>query len=180
VEDESHYLYTNDVDLLQAVGDTDRVMLLKSFKSKLFPWGEHDVFEKYGVQPSSLPAFRAFTGDGADELQGVPRINKKYLGDLITWCDAMGFDNKRMLEEIRTAEGWSDKMRALITDFINAELWQRNYDLMQLEYVKCEITEPAYDSAFILECLKRWEIRTLKLCKPYRDELNELPDGEEF
>lgn len=169
-----HYIYTNDKDLLQAINDN--VKVLKSFASKLYLWDIAAVKEKYySLKPEFLPEFRAFVGDGSDNLFGVPRIKKAFLAQLITWAHDNGISLHCMLGEIATAE-WSENMRGDIITFIESGIFDRNYELMKLTTVPdIQIIEPISDDEYVAKKLKEWNIYSLKLSKKYN-----LCESEEF
>jgi len=177
----SHYIYTNDQDLLQAVSDTLGVKVLKSWNSKLFIWDEAKVKAEFGVSPDLLPYYRAFIGDKSDHLTGVKRLDRVLLAELIMWC----YSKKNMtqhwfLQEIKTADWGSAKITADVTRFIDSEHWLDNFMLMALQ---CDdtikIDEPIKDDEYVVHCLNEWEIASLRLCERFKDKLiNTL--SEEF
>ncbi len=176
----SHYIYTNDNDLLQAVCDARKIRVLKSWNSKLFEWTEEKVIKEYGVRPSRLAFYRAFLGDSSDNLKGVERIDKKLLASLINWCCSRGMSIDEMLKEIRTADWGSLKLITRVVGFINQNKWIDNYKLMKLcEDPSVEIVEPSQDDDQVVKCLKQWEIASLNLCKRFKDQLTDSL-SEEF
>jgi len=174
-----HYIYTNDDDLLQAVSDKQQVRVVKSFMSKLYEWDEAKVQEKYGVRPSLLPMLRAFIGDKSDNLPGVSRINRKYLATLLEWCADNAINPMSMPDEVLTAD-WKPKELERIREFINEGLWAYNYELMKLSSVSVEIAGPRLDEKQAVKTLNEWEIKSLKICGPFRDQLGQLEENEEF
>ena len=176
----SHFIYTNDHDLLQAVCDARQIKVLKSWNSKLFTWDEAKVIKEYGVRPSRLAMYRAFLGDSSDNLTGCERIDKKLLAGLINWCCARGLNIPEMLEEIKTADWGSDVTSTRVVDFINNGSWMKNYNLMKLvEDPTIMIDLPIENTDFVVKCLKRWEIASLELCKRFKDQLTDAL-SEEF
>jgi len=173
-----HFIYTNDLDLTAAVDDKRQVVVLRSWKSKLFPWDEAKVMERYGVRPHNLARLRAFIGDTSDNLDGVDRLNKKYTAELVEWSSK--FSEEKFLNEMKSA-GFPQKQKLAICSFINSGLWKQNFETIILQQQPTEVAQSAVkDKKFIVECLNKWEIRKLKLCDEYREELCAVLDDEEF
>ncbi len=152
------YLYSNDNDLLQCV--TDKIFVLKSHESSLYVWDRDHVEEKYGVPPELLVLFRSFVGDTSDNLDGVPRIQKKILADAIHhWVETP------ML--ISQYSAWSPNMAEKIENFVSSGLWLENYELMKLEMCEISITKAELREEHVIKKLQEWEIGSLDLCKKY-------------
>lgn len=166
----SHIIYTNDHDLLQAVND--RVIVLKSFHSKLFVWDVDKIKKEYGVRPEMLPEYFAFIGDKVDNIVGVSRIPKKFLAELIVW----GWDLKlalySRLREILEAD-WPPKMKDAIAEFHNSDQWQRNYELIRLKSVPCNIALPTHNLEYVKTRLEELEIYSLEISKSVGTVCNE-------
>lgn len=169
------YLYSNDNDLLQCV--TDKIFVLKSHESTLYIWDEDKVEEKYGVPPGLLVLFRSFVGDKSDNLDGVPRIQKKILADAIHHAiRIMGpatvySDPEKVADHLCFYTSWSTNMAIKIADFVSSGLWAENYELMRL--VKCEVTVTSLllNEEHVIAKLQEWEIGSLDLCKKYAKNL---------
>ena len=161
-----HYIYSNDHDLLQAVGVN--VTMLKSFQSKLYHWDAAKVLEEYGVPPKYLAEYMAFVGDKGDNVIGVSRIKKKFLASLIIWAHEKNKTISEILEEIKTAE-WGALLKANIVAFIDAGEFHKNYELVKLggDVEAMVVNQPTNDETFIVERLKHWEIYSLKLSSKY-------------
>ncbi len=160
-----HFIYTNDHDLLQAIGPDVRV--LKSFHSKLFVWDADKVKREYGVDAWVLPEYFAFTGDKVDNLTGVPRIPKRALARLIDWTVDCCMATDEMLTEIKTA-GWSSNMKVAIAEFIDSDHWHLNYELIKLKAIdSLVLLSPTKDDDLVIKKLKEWEIYSLLVSKKH-------------
>lgn len=176
-----HFIYTNDDDLLQCIDDERSVVVVKSFQSKLYEWDATKVVDKYGVAPQRLAVLRAFLGDGSDELPGCGgRYDKRYLSVLIEWAAKVGLKADAALNELLNAPDWKDTERALLNEHVMSGAWAKNYDMMRLRDVEVNVVAPKRNDDFVVECLKRWEIRSLKLCELYRERLIKDVGTEEF
>ena len=162
------YLYSNDNDLLQCV--TDKIFVLKSHDSNLYIWDAAKVEEKFGVPPELLVLFRSFVGDSSDNLEGVPRIQKRILADAILHAVKVdGGSPHDIALHISGATSWSVNMIEKIINFVDDGHWQMNYDLMKLEVCDYQYFDKRLDEDVVVEQLKTWEIGSLDLCKPYKD-----------
>ena len=178
-----HVVYTNDDDLLQAVDDERDVIVVKSFRSKLYEWDEAKVREKYGVSPRNLAFLRAFLGDKSDNLPGVGRVNRRLLAALIEWSmDKHEGDVMNALREVLSGD-WSQQEQELLNAHVDSGQWGRNLALMWIaktERVHVQYTWPGQDEDYVVEKLNEWEIRTLKICEAYKDRLAEIAADGEF
>jgi 5'-3' exonuclease len=178
-----HRIYTNDSDLLRVVNDSRDVKVVKSFQSKLFEWDETCVVKTYGVTPSLLTWFRAIVGDKSDNLDGAPRVSRTYLASLLSWLDAsVPVSVPGWKQEILSGD-WKPKELDAIKTHLESGKFDMNFQLMSLRCIDVadlKVTAHVYDELFIVECLKRWEIKSLQLCKPLADKLTVEIEGEEF
>ncbi len=174
--DGPHYLYTNDHDLLQAI--TEKVRVVRSFKSKLFEWDVDRVLKEYGLPPEYLAEYQAFVGDKSDNVVGVPRIIKNFLVDLIDWAHENDLSQREMLAEIRTA-AWPPKLMRRVSDFLDAGTWALNYELIKLAVVPgVVVTESTRDNGYVAGKMREWEIYSLELST--RHGVVRPTDNEEF
>jgi DNA polymerase-1 len=68
---------TGDRDLLQIIGPRVRVVFIGRRGGPHVDYDEPAVENQYGVPPARLPSLRAFLGDPADDLPGVPGIGPR-------------------------------------------------------------------------------------------------------
>ncbi len=151
------FIFSGDNDLLQAV--TDRVSVVR----KLSRSGEMDYYdpprvqEKYhGVEPQSLPIFRAIVGDKSDNLEGLYRFPRKLASRI---CGAV-----EQLSDIPdlNMEGLTPAMRKHLDSLrANMDIVTRNYELMRLRVeTSIGITRICGEDK-ALECLEKLRIRSL-------------------
>jgi DNA polymerase-1 len=81
-------LLSNDSDLLQFVSDDVTVATYVGVGkgpngTRIKPWSGTDVHERFGVSPSSLPAFKALCGEEGDDIPGVKNIGKDTAAKLL-------------------------------------------------------------------------------------------------
>jgi hypothetical protein len=164
------YLLSNDNDLLQCIGDS--VFVLKSHESSLYTWDAVSVKEKYCIDPDWLVMLRSFVGDKSDNLDGVPRIQKKVLANAIYDSVEKGIRDPNSIAEIMCGyTSWSVSMAEQILKFYTCGKWKRNYDLMLLQEVPYEYHVAEMNEELVVQKLKWWEINSLDLCKRYKDQL---------
>lgn len=82
-EETETIIVTGDRDILQLVNDHVKVyMPVKGLtESKLF--GEKEVEEKFGIQPSQIVDYKALIGDASDNYPGVSGIGPKTAAELL-------------------------------------------------------------------------------------------------
>jgi len=80
-------LVTGDRDLLQTVGPRVRVVFVGRRGGPHVDYDEDAVTAQYGVPPARLPTLRAFLGDPADDLPGVPGVGPRIAA---RWVSAYG------------------------------------------------------------------------------------------
>jgi len=164
------YLYSNDNDLLQCINET--TFVLKSHESSLYIWDEEKVKEKYGVPPELLVMLRSFVGDSSDNLDGVPRIQKRILVDAIYYALANGWtEPEHIAEHVIDYTSWSPAMLIKLHEFSRSGLWAENYELMKLQECEYVYAEQKLTEEYVVLKLKEWEIGSLNLCKPYSGQL---------
>ncbi|MDQ6745660.1 MAG: hypothetical protein M3Z27_06580 [Actinomycetota bacterium] len=76
-------ILTGDRDMYQCVGDSVRVLYLKSGLSGVEEINDEEVSRRYGVAPELVPDFIALRGDPSDGLPGAPGIGAKTAADLL-------------------------------------------------------------------------------------------------
>jgi DNA polymerase-1 len=118
-----------DKDLMQLVhDDDDRVVLWDSMRDRVY--GPDEVREKFGVAPSRVRDFLAFTGDTSDNVPGVPGVGPKTAADLLTQFRSLDdvyasldrVAKVRLRENLRTHEADARVSRQLVTLDANAPL----------------------------------------------------------
>jgi 5'-3' exonuclease len=77
-------IVTGDRDMYQCVGDSARVLYLKSGLSGFEEVDAAEVGKRYGITPAQVPDFIALRGDPSDGLPGAPGIGAKTAADLLT------------------------------------------------------------------------------------------------
>ncbi|HTE53791.1 MAG TPA: 5'-3' exonuclease [Kofleriaceae bacterium] len=75
---------TGDRDLLQTIGPRVRVVFIGRRGGPHVDYDQAAVEKQYGVAPHQLPSLRAFLGDPADELPGVPGVGPRTAARWVT------------------------------------------------------------------------------------------------
>jgi 5'-3' exonuclease len=76
-------LLTGDRDLFQCVGESVRVLYLKTGVKGAEPVDAAEVVRRYGIPPELVPDFIALRGDPSDGLPGAKGIGEKTAADLL-------------------------------------------------------------------------------------------------
>jgi DNA polymerase-1 len=148
------YILSNDNDLLALVGERVSVIApTTSFKDRITHTPQ-SVYEKLGVWPHQIYAYKALVGDGSDNIPGVYHVGK------VTACKLLAKHGSKVsiLNAIADAN-WDKKPRwanLIEADMSNFEL---SYSLVELRFP--EIADPILTSFqgqdVIYEALKKYE-----------------------
>ena len=68
---------TGDMDLLQLVDDTTRIIAPQNGGAEAKVYHYDDVVEKWGITPDQVPDYKGLRGDTSDNIPGVMGIGKK-------------------------------------------------------------------------------------------------------
>jgi DNA polymerase-1 len=170
-EFEDIYIYSNDKDLLQCVGDG--VCMITSHESQLWRWDAEDVVEEFGVTPSQFIFYKVFLGDKVDNIQGIERFPKKLLVKAIQGNHTL----QDVLVKLSTLD-MGPKTHENLGKFIAEGLAQKNYyDLVKLSEVDYTI-KIEKNEEYVKSKLVEWEIGSLEICKDY--DFKDAFDNMEF
>ncbi|MBX3112530.1 MAG: DNA polymerase I [Fimbriimonadaceae bacterium] len=70
-------IVTGDLDSLQLVDESVRVMTTRRGVTDVLVYGPEQVYERYGFGPEFVPDYKALVGDTSDNIPGVPGIGDK-------------------------------------------------------------------------------------------------------
>jgi DNA polymerase-1 len=76
-------IVSGDLDSLQLVDDSVRVMTTRRGVSDVVVYDVGAVHERYGFGPEFIPDYKALVGDASDNIPGVPGIGPKGAAELI-------------------------------------------------------------------------------------------------
>src|SRR5206468_7004561 len=76
-------IVTGDLDALQLVGPHVRVMVNRRGITDTVVYDEAAVRERFGLEPSQLPDYKALRGDASDNIPGVAGIGDKTAARLL-------------------------------------------------------------------------------------------------
>ena len=161
-------IYTNDMDLLQAVNDD--VIVVRSHGFKMWEWDYEKVWNKFLVKPVQLPLYRAVVGDKSDELPGAGAFGLRKSSEIVraAYRREMAKEDpiQALLEEVHDRRNrLTNKMKLAWKNHVESNQLSINYKLMRLvpqPYKEISIVE---NLGHIVEALTRWEIKTLKLSR---------------
>lgn len=112
-----------DSDFFQLLGEKVSVLRYRGERTAL--WTEATLREKLGVAPGQYAAYKALTGDAADNLRGAPGVGPKTAAKLLA-CFGTLEGVLAHAEQVRPL-----RLRAALTE--NAERLRRNDALIRLE-----------------------------------------------
>jgi DNA polymerase-1 len=82
-------IVTGDMDTMQLVAPSVRVMTTKRGISDIVWYDEEAVVARYGILPVRIPDWKALTGDTSDNIPGVPGIGDKTATKLLQTYDTL-------------------------------------------------------------------------------------------
>lgn len=156
------YIYSNDKDLLQLVQDGKVIVFrpkVGNTPEKFFD--EEAVRERFNVGPKKLALYRSFDGDSSDNIDGVPRVRRKLIANVVNQCeDIKGIFNK--LEDNDIKESLSKKEYQAISKHL--DIAALNYNLIKLNenIENLDKIESQYSEEILDEILKEFEVKSLK------------------
>jgi DNA polymerase-1 len=156
-------ILTGDMDALQLVDETTKVMTLKKGISDTIIYDILEVEKKYGFSPAQLIDYKALAGDSSDNIPGVSGIGDKSAKELIS-----EFDN---LENIYRAidDGKIEKIKPRYLELLKRDREQailskrlativRNVE-MSFDLEKCRYQ--GFDHKKLFDIFQELEFRTL-------------------
>jgi DNA polymerase I len=148
---------SSDKDFMQLVSPGVRLLNPQDKTDTL--WGVEEVRAKTGVAPTQIVDWLSLTGDGVDNIRGVPGVGAKTATDLLRQFDSMDGLYQR-LQEVR-----SDRLRASLQ--ASEEVVRRNQKLVRLNCeAPCEISleelvcKPS-DAVALRSLYIRWGFKSL-------------------
>lgn len=76
-------ILTGDLDTLQLVDDSTKVVTLKKGISDTTVYDARAVRDRFGVDPVEMPDFKGLKGDPSDNIPGVPGVGDKTASELL-------------------------------------------------------------------------------------------------
>lgn len=144
--------YGNDLEIVIASQDSDFFQLISDKVSVLRYRGDRSVLcdvayirEKFGIRPDQYADFKSLTGDGSDNIKGIPGIGPKTAAALMAQfgtLDAL-LDNPDQIAKPRLREAVTQNLdrirlnRALITLDGNATI---PFSAQQMLYTDCKLS----------------------------------------
>ena len=119
-------ILTGDMDALQLVGPRVRVLTSRRGFSDTVLYDEQAVRERYGLEPSQIPDFKALRGDASDNIPGVPGIGDKTASKLVAThgsvealyehLDALPARQRELLEPLRDQVMMAKDLATIVRD----------------------------------------------------------------
>jgi DNA polymerase-1 len=101
-------IVTGDQDALQLVDEGAAVLMPQKGMGQTVRYDRQAVVERFGLEPSQLPDFKALKGDPSDNIPGVPGIGDKKAAALLKQFGSV----ENLLERLHEVE--DPKLRALL------------------------------------------------------------------
>ncbi|GIV20256.1 MAG: DNA polymerase [Armatimonadota bacterium] len=104
-------IVTGDQDALQLVDEGAFVLMPQKGMGQTVRYDEQAVRERFGLEPSQLPDFKALKGDPSDNIPGVPGIGDKKAAALLKQFGSV----ENLLQRLHEVE--DPKLRALLEQY---------------------------------------------------------------
>jgi DNA polymerase I len=158
-------ILTGDLDALQLVEDTIKVLTFKKGIRETKVYDIQAVQERYGFRPKQMIDYKALRGDSSDNIPGIPGIGEKSATELIQKFGNL--DNIYLnFEKSDIKEAWKNKLRE------NKEIAYLSQDLatiildVDMDFDLSKTKWDYYDEKGIYQIFQEYEFRSL---------LNKLP-----
>ena len=152
-------IITGDLDLLQLVDETTKVLLLRRGTKDAVLYDKEKVKEKYGLSPKQIPDFKALRGDPSDNLPGIPGIGEKTAIKLLEEFGSLEnlFKSLSKLENSKIKE-------ALINNKENAKKLKQLAEVqknIEIDFNLEECRFGKFNKQDLVELLKKFEFNSL-------------------
>lgn len=104
-------IVTGDQDALQLVDEGAAVLMPQKGMGQTVRYDRQAVVERFGLEPSQLPDFKALKGDPSDNIPGVPGIGDKKAAALLKQFGSV----ENLLQRLHEVE--DPKLRALLEQY---------------------------------------------------------------
>lgn len=104
-------IVTGDQDALQLVDEGASVLMPQKGMGQTVRYDEQAVRERFGLEPSQLPDFKALKGDPSDNIPGVPGVGDKKAAALLKQFGTV----ENLLERLHEVE--DPKLRATLEQY---------------------------------------------------------------
>ncbi len=155
-------ILTGDMDTLQLIDKTTKVLTPKKTLSETSLYDEEAVFARYGLKPDQLIDFKALRGDPSDNIPGVSGIGEKTAEELIKQFSTL--ENLYKNREKITLRG-TRRVKELLEKhkkeaFLSKELVTILRDVpLKFYYESCQIE--SFDRKKITDIFSQYEFTSL-------------------
>ncbi|KKQ72194.1 MAG: polymerase I, DNA polymerase I protein [Candidatus Peregrinibacteria bacterium GW2011_GWC2_39_14] len=127
IPDTKIFITTSDRDALQLVSDKTSIIIPKKGFNEFEVITPQNIKERFEMEASQVPDYKALAGDNSDNIKGVPGIGEKTAKNLLTEYGTLDkiYENldklpagiKLKLETGKVSAYFSKRMATLVTDF---------------------------------------------------------------
>jgi len=152
-------IVTVDLDMLQLVTDTTRVMTTRSGVENTVIYDTARIWERYGLRPDQMIDYKALKGDPTDNIPGVPGVGEKTAAKLIAEFGDLDALYARV-DEVKQAKLHDNLIEHRDAVFRGRELTRIVRDLpVTLDLEAARLAD--YDRDTVLRLFREYEFRTL-------------------
>lgn len=124
-------IVSSDRDFLQLVNH--KIKVWSPVKKKLYT--AQELEKETGLHPRNYLLYRTFSGDGSDNISGVPGIKLKTLIKCFPIITKDDIEISNIIEYAKQQTAQKSKLKAHAVTIANEHILLRNYQLMQLSKV---------------------------------------------
>ena len=141
------FIFTTDKDLLQALDENITIVHKVTMKeNEEVRYKSDEYYDKFPVEPDKLPLYRAFKGDGSDNIEPlVKRLPKDLIIDLVDYL----YDNHKLAGFECSKKSHEKWLKEVIN---NWDRFLSNYRIMRLKPIDIELVEKSNQNSYIQIC----------------------------
>jgi len=152
-------IVTGDLDMLQIVSDTTRLMTTRSGVENTILYDPARIRERFDLEPRQMIDYKALKGDTTDNIPGVPGVGEKTAAKLIAQFDTLDSLYER-LDEVKP-----DKLRDKLGEHREQVFRGRDLSTIVRDLPVTLDLEAArlgdYDRDTVVRLFREYEFRTL-------------------
>src|SRR6188474_3079110 len=148
-----------DLDMLQLVTDTTRLMTTRSGVENTVIYDPARIWERFGLRPDQMIDYKALKGDPTDNIPGVPGVGEKTAAKLIAQFGTLDSLLAR-LDEVTPAK-LGDKLREHVEQIRMGRELSRIVRDLPIEFDLASARLRDYDRDTVVRLFREYEFRTL-------------------
>jgi DNA polymerase-1 len=159
-------IVTGDLDTLQLVNDTTKVVFFVKGLSEVKTYDRETVFARYNLRPDQLIDYKTLIGDTSDNLPGVAGIGEKGAKELLATYETVdgimkalkdGTLPEKFVKKFKGQEKTVELMRKMVTIVCDVPLKDFDYQMTARKPVDVEALLPKLRDLEFKTLIKKYE-----------------------